>query len=211
MSQVVNKIIDAILAQITLYNLDLLKHYPDDLLKHDRHMLERNALPGAKFAYMVGHCHSHIAKLGVHKEFNECPTYWTRLANDDRFYVIDVARDGQNFTLKELTREYFPTLAHTPIPYRRVGNANAFWLYKNDTRIGTCRIEYRGVNGSRNCYHAALAVMAGTREADKVALEEWACYAIYETAGTFFCNLDFTWEPAIELPASDRAAALAAA
>jgi hypothetical protein len=210
MSQIVNKIIDAIIAQISLYNLELLQRYPDDLLKHDRAMLERNALPGSKFAYMVGHGHSHIAKLGVHPEFNECPTYWTRLANDDRFYVIDISRDGQHFTMKELTREFFPTLASTAIPYRRVGNPNAFWLYKGDTRVGSCSIEYKGVNGARHSYHASLAAIAGTSERDKLVLEDWACSAANHMAGSLFRDLGFTWQPAIELPQSERGTALAA-
>lgn len=211
MTQIADKIIDAILAQITFYNLDLLKHYPDDLLMWDRNSLSRSAHAGAKFAYVVGHTHSHLAKLGVHREFNECPTYWTRLSNDDRFYVIDISRDGENFTMKEVTREYFPNLANTAIPYRRVGLPNAFWLYRNQTRVGTCRIDYRGVQDGRQTYHAYLAPIAGMGGADKIALEDWAQFAANEMSGTLFRDLNYTWEPAIVLEDSGEKNVLEAA
>lgn len=195
---IANKIIDAMVAEVQRHNLELLQRYPDDLLKWDRNSLWRSAHPGAKFCWMVGDSHTHLAQLGVHPKRNEYPTFLTNQCSNDRFYVIDVLRDGQNFTMKEVTREFFPSLANTPIPYRRVGNANAFWLYKNDARVGTVTITRTGTY-EKPIYDTKLAVMAGTSESDQRALEDWAVQAAIEMAGTLFVNPAFTWQPQIEL------------
>lgn len=195
---IANKIIEAMLAQIEHHKLELLKHYPDDLLVHDRNMLSRSAHAGAKIGWVVGDCHTHLAKLGVHAKLNEGPTYLTALGSRDRFYFIEVARSGESFSMKEVTREYFPSLANTPIPYKRIGNASAFWLYKNDTRVGTVKISRAGTH-EKPIYDTKLSVMAGTSDGDKTALEDWAIQAAIELAGTIFINPRFTWEPSIEL------------
>jgi hypothetical protein len=195
---IANNIIDAMLVEVDRYKLELLQRYPDDLLIHDRNALSRSAHAGSKFCWMVGDSHTHLARLGVHPKLNEYPTFLTNCSSNDRFYVIDVARSGVSFTLKEVTRESFPSLAHTPIPYKRVGAANGFWLYKNDARVGTCTITRTGTY-EKPVYDMKLTVMAGTSEADKVALEDWAMHAAVEMAGTLFVNPRITWEPAIEL------------
>ena len=195
---IANEIIEAMLAEVARYKLELLQRYPNDLLVHDRNSLERGAHAGAKFCWMVGDSHTHLARLGVHETLNEYPTFLTNYCANDRFYVIDVARDGQSFTLKEVTRESFPSLSHTPIPYKRVGQANGFWLYKNGARVGTVSIVRTGTY-EKPVYETALAAIAGTDEGDKSALEYWAMRASIEMAGTLFVNTQFTWHPPIEM------------
>lgn len=195
---IANKIIEAMLAHIEHHKLELLQHYPDDLLVHDRNMLSRSAHGGAKIGWVVGDCHTHLAKLGVHAKLNEHPTYLTALGAKDRFYVIDVSRSGESFSMREVTRESFPSLAHTPIPYKQIGSASAFWLYKNDVRVGTVKIDRTGTY-EKPVYDTKLSVMAGTSDGDKAALEDWAIQAAIEMAGTFFINPRFTWEAPIEL------------
>lgn len=199
MQTIVDKIIEAMLAEIARYGLELMQRYPNDLLVHDRRTIARNAVAGGKLAWVVGHSHTHLAVLGIHPDQNEHPTWLTNLANADRFYVLDIGATGANFTLKELKREDFAALGRTPIPYNRVGKAEAFWLYKNQTRVGTCRTEFKGIVNGRRAYHCFLSVMAGTSEKDKVALENYAAYASNELAGSLFRDLDFTWEAPIEL------------
>jgi len=199
MSNLVDNIIAAMLAEIEKHGLELMQRYPDDLLQHDRWVISRNAVAGGKLAWVVGHSHTHLAVLGIHPDQNEHPTWLTNLANADRFYVLDISATGASFTLKELSRDAFRGLATTPIPYNRVGLANAFWLYKNKTRVGACRTEFKGIVNGRRSYHAFLSIMEGTPEKDRVALENWAAYASNELAGTLLRDLDFTWEPAIEL------------
>lgn len=199
MCKLVDNIITAMLAEIEKHGLELMQRYPDDLQRHDRRVLSRNAVAGGKLAWVVGHSHTHLAVLGVHPDQNEHTNWLTNLANADRFYVLDISSTGTSFTLQELSRESFRTLAHTSIPYSRIGGADAFWLYKNKTRVGTCHIEFRGIVNGRRSYHAFLAVMAGTPEKDKVTLETWASYAANELASSLFRDLDFTWESPIEL------------
>jgi len=199
MSNLVDNIIAAMLAEIEKHGLELMQRYPDDLRLHDRRVIARNAVAGGKLAWVVGHSHTHLAVLGIHPDQNEHPTWLTNLANADRFYVLDISATGASFALKELSREAFRGLANTPIPYNRIGLADAFWLYKNKTRVGTCRTEFKGIVDGRRSYHAFLSVMEGTPKKDKVALENWAAYASNELAGSLFRDLDFTWEPAIEL------------
>lgn len=195
---IANKIIDAMVAEVARYKLELLQRYPNDLLVHDRISLERGAHAGAKFCWMVGDSHTHLARLGVHAKLNEYPTFLTNCCSNDRFYVIDVARNGESFTLKEVTREFFPSLSHTRIPYKRVGQANGFWLYKNDARVGSVSIVRTGTY-EKPVYETALAVMAGTSEGDKAVLEHWAMQAAIEMAGTLFVTAKFAWHPPIEL------------
>ena len=49
---IANKIIEAMLAEVERYKLELLQRYPDDLLVYDRMALARNAHAGAKFCWM---------------------------------------------------------------------------------------------------------------------------------------------------------------
>jgi hypothetical protein len=195
---IANKIIEAMLAEVERYKLELLQRYPDDLLVYDRMALARNAHAGAKFCWMVGDSHTHLARLGVHPKLNEYPTFLTNYCANDRFYVIDIARNGESFSLKEVTRESFPSLSHTTIPYKRVGQANSFWLYKNESRVGTVTITRTGTY-EKPIYDTRLAVMAGTSQGDETVLEDWAMQSAVEMAGTLFINPRFTWLPPIEL------------
>ena len=114
----VERIIEAAKAEIEKYALELLQRYPDDLLVHDRSALEIYAVGGARIGWMVGHSHTHLVPLGIHPGTNQEVTYLTNLANDDRFYEIVISSSGENFTMKEITREDFAGLARTPVRYQ---------------------------------------------------------------------------------------------
>lgn len=198
----VERILGAMRGEIERYKLELLQRYPDDLNVHDAIILGRNALPGAKLAWMVGDSHTHIVALGLHPEMNEYVTCFTRMCNNDRFYVLDIS-GFDSFKMKELKREEFTSLIHTPVPYRSSGDMGAFSLYRNGTCVGTCAIEYRGVGqGNRQQFHATLTPIAGCTERDKLALEHWACINTNKRSGTLLRDLSFKWEKAIELAAA---------
>lgn len=200
MTAIATKIVEAMLGQITRYGLELMQRYPKDLLEIDHFTLSRYALPGAKFGWCVGHSHTHLAILGIHPKRNEILTCFTNLCNDDRFYLLEVGRNGETFSLKEVERKAFPDLARTRIAYKRVGKASAFWLYNGDVRVGTCRLDFAGHKKGTPTYTATLQVMAGTCERDKVALEAWAAEAVVETAGTLFSRTEYVWDQPIQLP-----------
>jgi len=199
MTAIATKIVEAMLGEITRYGLELMQRYPKDLLDVDHFTLSRHALPGAKFGWCVGHSHTHLAILGIHPKRNEILTCFTNLCNDDRFYLLEVDRNGETFSLKEVERKAFPDLARTRIPYKRVGKPSAFWLYNGDVRVGTCRLDFAGHKGGTPTYTATLQVMAGTRERDLVALEAWAAESVIETAGTLFSRTQYVWEDPMQL------------
>jgi hypothetical protein len=183
--------------EIAKYNLEVMQRYPKDL-EIDMAMLERFAQPGMKIAWMVGDSHTHSAPLGVHQKLNELPTYVTRLANNDRFYVLTVGHGPEQFTLKEVRGDEFPALANTPIPYKSVGTTELFWLYRNESRVGTCVIKREGTF-AKPVYKIELTPMSGIRKIDREALQEWGQQAVTKAAGSLFAQSRVEWLEAIEL------------
>ena len=191
-------IIEAMKAEIAKYNLELLERYPGDL-EIDRELLQRFAQPGTKYAWMVGDSHTHGAPLGLHQKHNELPTYVTRLANNDRFYLLTVGHGLGQFRLSEIGRDEFAALVHTPIPYRSVGRVDSFWLYKNESRIGTCVLKREGTY-EKPIYKIALTPMKGISTIDREALQEWGTQSVTKMAGSLFAQSRVEWLDPIVLP-----------
>lgn len=194
----VDAIIEALKQEIINRNIELLDRHGNDLLVHDRATFEQFVSPGARFAWMVGHSHTHSAPLGVHAKRNELPTYVTNLANEDVFFTITVGRNAGQFSIEEVSRKQFPELAKTPIPFKRIGLASAFWLYKGAARIGSCTIQAEGPYQAR-IHNIRLSAMAGVSRFERAVLEEWARQAVVEMAGTLFARSNVQWENDIEL------------
>lgn len=193
----IQAIIEAFKNEISKYNLELLQRHPKDL-EIDMAMLERFAAPGLKYAWMVGDCHTHAAPLGIHQTLNELPTYVTRLANNDRFYLLSIGNGPEQFTLKEVDRVAFAALVNTPIPYKMVGSFDSFWLYRNESRVGTCILTREGTY-EKPTYKAALTPMAGISKLDRAALEEWGLQAVVKKAGSLFAYSRVEWQDEIKL------------
>jgi hypothetical protein len=193
----IQAILEAFKQQIGKYNLELLQRHPKDL-EIDSAMLERFAQPGMKIAWMVGDCHTHSAPLGVHHVLNELPTYVTRLANNDRFYLLTIGHGPAQFTLKEVDRVQFAALVHTPIPYKSIGTIESFWLYRNDLRVGTCVVTREGTY-EKPVYKIALTPMKGISKIDREALQEWGQRAVTKKAGSLFAHSRVEWLEPIEL------------
>lgn len=190
----ITRIIEAMKNAISSRGLELLKRYPNDLLVHDRAMLERYVGAGVKFAWMVGHSHTHMSVLGVHPKINQLPTYVTNLCNDDVFFVLQISSDNQNFTLKEVNRASFPLLAQTTIPFSRVGGADSFSLYKNKNRIGSCSIKV-DTSYQERVHNINLTAMNDASEFERRVLEQWACEAAIELAHSLFAKSHVVWGP----------------
>ena len=188
-TEFVDAIIGALLAQIAKYDLELLKRYPDDLLVHDRSMLETYATAGAKIGWVLGDSHSHNVVLGVHPDDNIGVTYLTRLASNDRFYLLTIASSGGAFSLKEMTAAEFVDLNHTKIEYRREGKANCFWLTRQATRVGMVELENIG-NPVNPKYRITITPVAGVTDRDRAALQRWAQKASIECAHTLFVRTE---------------------
>lgn len=193
----IQAIIEAMKQEIEKHKLELLQRHPKDL-DIDMAMLERFVAPGLKYAWMVGDSHTHSAPLGVHQKQNELPTYVTRLANNDRFYLLTVGNGPDQFTLKEVDRDAFASLVNTPIPYKMVGNVDSFWLYRNESRVGTCIVTREGTY-EKPVYKVALTPMAGIGKLDRAALEEWGQQAVVKKAGSLFAFSQVEWQDEIKL------------
>lgn len=181
--------------EISKYKLEVLQRYPLDM-EVDKDRLEKFAHPGMSIAWMVGDSHTHMAPLGIHQELNEYPKYLTNLAKNDRFYLLSIGTSQGNFTLKEIARAEFPLLATTPIAYRRVGKDDAFWLYKQESRVGSCIITREGTY-ENSVYKVALTPMSDISKLDHVSLLEWGMQAVTRISGSLFYRSHIEWQPPI--------------
>lgn len=182
-------------AEIKKYGLEVLQRYPNDLLVHDRAQLEIAAVPGAKIAWMVGHCHTHLVPLGVHPRENEHVAYLTKLASEDRFYGLTISRQG-NVAINEVDRQGFIQLQGIPVPYVIQGGPDNFWLLRNGHRIGHCGITMTGGICARMA-EAVITPVVGISQQDRVALQMWCDYGIREKAQTLFIRQTVTWADSV--------------
>lgn len=165
------EILQAMRNEIAKHGLELLQRHPDDLNKFDAAVIERAALPGAKIAWMVGHCHTHLAVLGIHPEENLKVTYHLNLSSEDRFYLLTVGET--KFKLTELSREAYGKLHTTPVPYSKIGTSESFTLIRNSRSVGHVQMSYQWKSNREQ----GLAVLTPDHSAtltDRYALETWA-------------------------------------
>ena len=195
----VDQIIGAMSAEIEKYALELMQRYPNDLLVHDRRMLETFAVPGAQIAWMVGHCHTHLVALGLHAQENKNVSYLTKLASEDRFYLLKVSVSGREFSLTEKSRLEFCALSETRVPYQRDGLAcSGFWLTRAGRRLGTVSIKSVGT-WAKPSYHVVLTPAAGITALDLAALKLWGDKAVTEEAQTLFVSYELEVADSIAL------------
>lgn len=194
--EIVEELLQAMRQQIEKHGLELMSRYPNDLLVHDRFVLERMSAPGAIIAWMVGHCHTHIVPLGLHPQENDTVTYLTNLAEEDRFYRIRIQEKG--FTLTEVGRDAFGKLNATAVPYHREGVTGNFWLLRGKERLGHVRVDRAG--GIQDLtYRVEITPVAGISRLDRSALEHWAGRAQVEAAHSLFVRGEILWaEPVRE-------------
>lgn len=194
----IQAIINAMKAAIEKHGLELLQRYPEDLEREDRGLLERFAHPGMKIAWVVGDSHTHTAPLGVHIAHHKLPTFITSREHDDHLYILTIGRQPGTFSLKEVGRDEFRALSNTRIPYKAVGNTEAFWLYRDESRIGTCIIKKEGTF-AKPVWKIESTPMAGITALDREALVEWGGQAVIKAAGTLFAGWTVEWQEPIDL------------
>lgn len=194
----INAIKQAMESQIAKHRLELLQRYPDDLAI-DIRVVERFARPGMTIAWMVGDCHSHIVPLGIHQNLNHTTKYLTHLAKNDHFYVLTFSSGPKEFALSEVVRDDFPRLSNTFIPYKSLGVADAFWLHKGNSRVGSCVItrEPNEANVEDVVYKIALTEVEGIDDIDRQSLQEWGDQAVFQISGTLFASRRLEWQPPI--------------
>ena len=181
---------------IVKHGLELMQHYPNDLLVHDKAFLMEMASPGAHIAWVIGDRHTHIVALGLSQTENEMVGCLTRLASNDKFYSIKF-HTNQRVEFKEFTSANFETLATTKINYSpSVKDMSDFWLMCGSTQIGRISVEITGTYVER-VYECRVTPFEGISLLDRTALNHWAQLAIIKTAGTLFVKSNTTWCEAI--------------
>lgn len=191
-NSIADAIVAAMKAQVERHGLQLMRHYPADLLVHDRATLEKAAVPGAQIAWMCGHSHTHIVILGLHPDENMHVDYLLNLANDDKFYKLTVG-NGETFSLKEITREAFGKLNQTSVAYQREGKLPGFWLTrKNKERVGFISCALTGTYENK-VVSVTITPIAGISELDISALLLWASHSAVETAHSLFVRSEVIW------------------
>ena len=194
-SLMVHSILKAMQAAITKHGLKLMQHYPEDLLVHDKSLLERRAVPGAQLAWMVGHHHTHLVSLGFHPKENMNVNFLTSLSRDDRFFVLSIGQKDR-FSMIEISREQFSNLSYTAVPYRKEGMVSDFWLFHQQSKVGHVSIEQAG-DLRHPKRKATITPVAGISDHALAALDLWSAYAIIEAAGTLFTQSEVCWAKAI--------------
>jgi len=193
----VQKILTAMHSVIEKFELELMLNFPDDLLVHDRNILKRIAVPGAKIAWMVGHTHTHMVALGFISEENINVEYLTNLCNDDRFFLISVGRND-SFKMEEVSRTEFAKLSNTAVRYENVGSTESFWLQSRSQQIG--HVELKSVGDLRqNKIAASITPMSGISGHELVALEVACSHAITKSAQSLAVQYEVTWAEPIAL------------
>lgn len=190
-SQIVNRLVEIVREG----KLEILERYPDDLLKHDRAILEASAYPGMQIAWMVGHCHTHMFPLGLHPEKNEGVTWVTNQAKDDRFFVIKIRSAGA-FSVQELDRKQFAALQHTPMLYAPESLGGEGWLTKHGQRVGHVATQWEPSQVGRQVA-VELTPVDGCSELDRFVLEMWGDKAASTRAHSLFTPRRYVWQPAV--------------
>ena len=195
----VDAIIQSMQDIVTKHGLELMQHYPNDLLVHDRAYLMNMASPGAHLAWVVGDMHTHIVGLGLDQEENSMVSCLTKLANRDKFYSIKI-NTGNRVVFTELSREALEKLSATPIQYSKsCVDKSDFWLMKGKNAVGHVYVENIGTTQERKMLGHVRPVM-GISLLDKAALHHWVARAITKTAGTLFVKSDTVWDAEVSYP-----------
>jgi hypothetical protein len=193
MQSIVSVLIESMKTLVHAHKFELLDRYPSDLLVHDRNMLDELAAPGMRFAWVLGHAHTHLVTLGLHVEENTLVDCFTNLSSTDKFFVIHI-HNGGGFSIDEISRDSFKLLRHARVPYSAIGDDLNFTLYR-EKRVGYVSIKRTGPFGYVR-YEVSITPYATATAADLAALKIWASHRVRAAAGTLFVNTTYTTMPA---------------
>lgn len=190
----VQSILHAMQAEIESHGLELMSRYPDDLVVHDKAQLLNIAVPGATIAWMVGHSHTHMIPIGIHKKQSELVGCFINLANDDLFYTITIKNN--KFKMVKVDREEFADLKTKNHPYEKEGGISSFWLMNGKNHVGFININHVGTIQKKKVL-ATINPCRGISDLDYVALNVWCTQSIIEFANTLFIESEIVWKETI--------------
>lgn len=187
-----DRLIAAMISLVQSHGFQLMQTYPNDLLIHDRRVLEKFEGHSGVLAWCLGDTHTHMCALGIHPDENIAVTYYLNLGSRDRFYKI-VLNGSEDFKIVEQTPEQFRNLQQTKISYTKAGDDLSFTCSYKDTPIAQCHITIHGSFRERN-YVAQMKALKPLSIVDKMSVEYFAYHAIRNYSGTLFFKADSLWE-----------------
>lgn len=185
----VDRMIEAMRAEIEKHGLEVMQRYPNDILIHDRNMLLCNAAPGSRFAWTVHDTSSHLAVLGIHPDLNSDINAFVNHSDRQRFYELRV--NHGSFSLNEIDERAFLSLRHVSVPYHSTGRGS-FRLLRGDTVVGHVRLDDVG-NWQDRRYKVTITPDAQATARDLVALDAWSVRETVRLAGTLFVRSTMDW------------------
>lgn len=176
------------LDEIQKHGFEVIWRYPDDI-NHDKLMLESVEVKGMQVAWVVGHAHTHLVRLGLHKKENEMVNAMLNMSEDDRFYVFTFESEG--YKCKELNRNEFAALANTKIKYSaKFESDSGFNLFKGDDLIASVSTEIKG-NYRDQVKEGRYQLKSEHLNAiDLAAIEMWTYNKLSNLTGSLFGNYD---------------------
>lgn len=187
-----DRLIAAMTSLVQSHGFQLMETYPNDLLIHDRHVLEQFEGHSGILGWCLGDTHTHICTLGIHPDENEAVSHLLNLGSKDRFYKI-VLNGSEDFKIVEQTPEQFSNLKHIPIPYTCSGYELSFTCSYKEAPIAQCNIAILGSFQNR-AYVAHLKALKPLSIVEKMAVEYFAYHAIRKYSGTLFFKAESQWE-----------------
>lgn len=187
-----DRLIAAMISLVHSHGFQLMETYPNDLLIHDRNVLEKYEGHSGILGWCLGDTHTHICTLGIHPNENEAVSHLLNLGSKDLFYKI-VLNGSEDFKIVEQTPEQFKNLMHIPIPYTCFGSELSFHCSYKEAPIVQCIIEIKGSFRDR-MYVAHLKALKPLSIVEKMAAEYFAYHAIRTHSGTIFFKAESHWE-----------------
>lgn len=186
--KVAHKIHSKMLEVIDQHGYEILSRYPKDL-EIDKAVLERTESKGAQIAWVIGHSHTHLVRIGLHKTENEVVKALVNMSSDDRFFLFTFGHD--DFKCKELQRDQFEQLARAPVQYQsKYESDTGFSLYKGEDLIAICQTEILG-NLQNQVKQGRYQIKAAFASAlDVAAIEIWIERKLSNLTGSMFGKYD---------------------
>lgn len=187
-----SRLIEGMQGIIKHHGLELMQRYPDDLLVHDRRILESLENSSCSIGWCVGHGHTHMVILGVHPEENSMVDCFLNLASDDKFYKI-ILQGKEDFKLQEVSRANFEALKSIRVPFTKKGTHLEFTLFKDANPMVNVHIRQDGTFETRK-FFVSFQPLVDVTEFDQKSAELWAYKSIASYTGTLFYALgESTW------------------
>jgi hypothetical protein len=188
----VTRIIEAMQSIIAKHGLELMQRYPNDLLVHDRRILDGLQNTTCTIAWCVGHSHTHMAVMGVHPEENDMVPCYANLGSTDKYFKL-VLSGMEDFKLTEMERSEFLKLSQVRIPYSLKGGNMDFSLFKEGVTIARVTVEVTGPYMTR-LFNINYQPLISLSDIDRRAIEKWAYKCIASQTGSLFSKVGTeTW------------------